>query len=130
MEVRAVRRWLVQSVVNLLANACDAVEEVEPERRWIRIELGRSGSEVRLVVEDGGRGIAAEVAPKLFQVFFSTKGEKGTGLGLALTRDQVERSGGHIEAGRAAGGGARFEIRLPALVPVAPLAPQEVAGPR
>ena len=115
IRVRAVRRWLVQSMVNLLVNAADALEEVAPERRWIRVEFRRSGPEVWVVVEDGGPGIPDDVAPRLFEAFFTTKGEKGTGLGLALTRDQVERSGGRIEVERAPAGGARFVIRLPAM---------------
>jgi len=114
-RIRAVRRWLVQALVNLLANAADALEQAEPSRRWVRVELRRSGEELLLAVADGGPGIPDAVASRLFEPFFTTKGEKGTGLGLALTREQVERSGGRIEVGREPGGGARFSVRLPAL---------------
>ncbi len=116
-RVRAVRRWLVQALVNLLADAADALESAGPSRRWVRVELRREQEAVRVTVADGGPGIPDEVLPRLFEPFFTTKGEKGTGLGLALTREQVERCGGRIEVGPEPGGGARFTVRLPTLRP-------------
>ncbi|HTR83823.1 MAG TPA: PAS domain S-box protein [Reyranella sp.] len=105
---------LEQVLVNLINNARDAggpsisimTETVEQnDRRWVRV-----------LVEDRGPGIAAEVLPKLFQSFVSTKPKgKGTGLGLRICRRIIEEMGGSISAANRDDGGARFEILLPAI---------------
>src|SRR5262249_57310695 len=78
---------------------------------------------VRLAVEDNGPGIPAEILPRLFVTFVTTKPRgKGTGLGLRICRRIVEEMGGSISAANAPQGGARFEILLPAAT-AAELAP-------
>jgi signal transduction histidine kinase len=69
---------------------------------------------VAVRVADDGPGIPPDVAAHLFEPFFTTKGARGTGLGLALTREYVERYGGSIEVSEAPGGGAVFTLRLAA----------------
>jgi signal transduction histidine kinase len=64
-------------------------------------------------VEDNGCGMDEETQSKLFQRFFSTKGTKGTGLGLMVTRKIVNEHGGTIEVDSVPGRGTRFNIRLP-----------------
>ncbi|WP_434386300.1 sensor histidine kinase [Melittangium boletus] len=113
--VRLGHRHIVQVVLNLLINAADAVEMCQTRclahiavRAW-RVEEG-----VRLEVDDNGPGIPADVLPRLFEPFFTTKPPgKGTGLGLALCREFVSRSGGTLHAENRPGGGARFVIVLP-----------------
>lgn len=64
-------------------------------------------------VTDNGIGMSPEVKSKLFLSFFSTKGHRGTGLGLLVTRKLIEEHGGEITVDSHAGQGTTFEVRLP-----------------
>jgi hypothetical protein len=68
---------------------------------------------VELRVVDSGKGIEPEDLPRLFEPFFSTKGNRGTGLGLAVTWGIVESHEGTIEVESQVGHGATFIVRLP-----------------
>ena len=68
---------------------------------------------VEIEVRDTGRGIPPEVLPHLFEPFFSTKGARGIGLGLAVTWGIVEGHGGSIDIESKPGRGSRFTVRLP-----------------
>lgn len=116
-EVRVVRRRLAQVILNLLVNASEALEAHRSPDREVRV-LGRvEGEAVQLLIEDNGPGFPAEVLPRLFEPFFTTKApEKGTGLGLMLSREYVEQFGGTLTATNREEGGARLCIRLPASV--------------
>jgi signal transduction histidine kinase len=114
-QVQGIRRFLVQALLNLAANAADAADSAsDPDRRWVTARAYPAAGGVAIDVDDGGPGLTAEVAAHLFEPFVSTKGTKGTGLGLALVREHVARCGGTVEGGNRCGGGARFTIRLPA----------------
>ena len=68
-------------------------------------------------VSDSGCGIPAEVLPRIFDAFFTTKPEGlGTGLGLAISREIVHRAGGRIHVESAPGKGTTFTVELPAAV--------------
>ncbi|MFY0527196.1 sensor histidine kinase [Archangium gephyra] len=114
-EVFATRRRLAQVILNLLVNAGDALEEAKVQGGEVKVtgvvaEEGR----VTLLVEDNGPGFAPEVLPRLFESFFTTKGpEKGTGLGLTISREMVERFGGTLKAENRPEGGARLRLELP-----------------
>jgi len=117
--VIAVRRRLAQVLLNLLVNAGDALEARGREGAEVRILGGCEGSRVVLRVEDNGPGFPPHVLPRLFETFFTTKGpEKGTGLGLALSRELVEQSGGTLVAENRAEGGARLRLEFPVGVSV------------
>ena len=74
----------------------------------------RIGRESILIsVEDNGVGIPSEARQQIFEVFYSTKGNRGTGLGLAVTKKIVEEHRGRITVDSAPGQGSRFTIRLP-----------------
>lgn len=89
------RSEAAQILLNLLANAVDAVLPL-PER-WIRLEIGASGDWVELAVTDSGGGIPPEARDRLFTPFFTTKAVgKGTGLGLAVSRQLAENHGGSL----------------------------------
>ena len=107
------RRRLVQALVNLLANAADAVEQGPRAAPKIRIEVRRQADAVQFEVEDNGPGPTEAARQHMFEPFFTTKGAKGTGLGLAISRDNVERCGGTLEPGVGSEGGALFTIRIP-----------------
>jgi signal transduction histidine kinase len=101
---------LRQSLLNLLRNAGDAVEEVGGGA--VRVAVRAAGDRVEISVEDEGAGISPELLSKLFEPFFSTK-DGGTGLGLALTHQIIHEHGGEIRVDSEPGHGARFTIALP-----------------
>jgi PAS domain S-box-containing protein len=106
---------LEQVVVNLINNARDAGgNTVTVATDTAAHADGRRY--VRISVEDNGPGIRADILPRLFHFFVSTKPRgKGTGLGLRICRRIIEEMGGTISAANRPEGGARFEILLPAI---------------
>jgi PAS domain S-box-containing protein len=104
------------ALLNLMTNAIDAcLFDAEGHKRWqvtLRTALEAQGG-LRLEVSDTGMGMSDEVLQKLFASFFSTKGHRGTGLGLLVTRKLVEAHGGTIAVVSALGQGTTFTIRLP-----------------
>jgi len=68
---------------------------------------------IRFDVSDNGVGMSNEVRERLFTSFFSTKGHRGTGLGLMVTRKLVEEHGGRVDVISALGKGTTFTIHLP-----------------
>lgn len=110
-----------QIVVNLLLNAADVVQ---PGTGQIRLATRVfDDAFVELQVTDNGSGIAPEDLPHLFEPFFSTKGNRGTGLGLAVTWGIVESHGGSIDVQTELGKGTTFSIRIPILNPEAGISP-------
>ena len=71
---------------------------------------------MQVVVEDNGIGIAAEQLPKIFQVFVSDKGARGTGLGLPVSQKIVKEHGGRIRVDSTAGQGSRFTLEIPVVL--------------
>ncbi|MGM0576774.1 MAG: sensor histidine kinase [Myxococcota bacterium] len=102
-------RRLNQVLLNLLRNAAEATEEDDA----VHVTLCRDGDSAILTVRDEGLGIPPEVADRVFEEFFSTKGEDGLGLGLALCRRIVRHHGGEISCRSAPGEGTTFVIDLP-----------------
>jgi signal transduction histidine kinase len=72
-----------------------------------------SGGGVQVEIADHGPGIPADLKPRIFEPYFTSKSD-GTGLGLTLVRQTVEAHGGTIEVADTPGGGATFRIWLPA----------------
>jgi signal transduction histidine kinase len=112
---------LRRAIVNLVANALDALQEGGTPSPRIDVALGENlaGTEVWVRIRDNGPGLDAEALAKLFRPFQTTKTD-GTGLGLALTRKLVEAHGGSIEAHSEPGAGAEFVITLPKQRPAPP----------
>jgi C4-dicarboxylate-specific signal transduction histidine kinase len=111
--VRADARRLGQVLLNLLLNAADALEEAGVEGPRVALRVEARGLHVALVLEDNGPGFPTEHLPQLFTPFFTTKAQgKGTGLGLALSRQYVEGFGGSLRAENRPEGGARFTVEL------------------
>jgi len=112
--VFGVSERLVQVVINLIDNACYAVEKHGGSRVTLGVEP--LDEKVRLVVEDDGPGVPPAVRPRLFDPFYTTKppGE-GTGLGLSIAFQIAREHGGTLTLEEGAGGrGARFVLELPA----------------
>jgi signal transduction histidine kinase len=117
--VRASSARLAQVFLNLLLNAAQALAELHPRRNRLYVRSRDEGTNVILEVEDNGPGIPADVMPRIFESFFTTKPpELGTGLGLPISLDIIRRLGGDITAESESGRGTVFRVRLPAAVGV------------
>ncbi|MCP5059860.1 MAG: GAF domain-containing protein [bacterium] len=109
-QVRGFAGQLNQVFMNLLMNACDAMEG----RGKITIRTRPEGDGVRLEFGDDGPGMPEEVKSQVFDPFFTTKPVgQGTGLGLSLSHGIVERHGGTMEVESEAGVGTTFVLHLP-----------------
>jgi signal transduction histidine kinase len=109
-RVRCYAGQLNQVFLNLLMNACDAIER----DGTIRIRTRPTPDGVRLEFEDDGPGIPADVQSQIFDPFFTTKPVGvGTGLGLSLSHGIIERHGGRISVSSDPEGGTTFVIELP-----------------
>ncbi len=100
-------------LVNLLANALDAHEEAGTEGAWVEVATAQVEGQARLRVADNGPGISPQVQGRMFEPFYSTKGRKGTGLGLALVEKTIEEHGGRIRVESPLEGGAILTVTLP-----------------
>lgn len=109
-------RTLHQCLTNLISNAIDAcLFDENPNKKWsVEVKTAfTSDDHICFTVSDNGTGMNEEVQKKLFTSFFSTKGHRGTGLGLLVTRKLVEEHGGDIEVSSEKNIGTRFTIKLP-----------------
>lgn len=114
-EVRIDAEKLRQVVINLCRNALEALDGTGRLRITVRAAAapaGREGSFVEIVVVDDGPGIDADLLPRLFVPFVTTK-QRGTGLGLATSQRLVAEAGGLINVKSEKGRGAVFTVRLP-----------------
>jgi signal transduction histidine kinase len=100
---------LRQAVDNLLRNAIDA----SPDGGRLRLEARREGPDAVITVADEGPGIPADVLPRIFDLYFTTKAD-GTGVGHAVTHQIVEAHQGRIDVDSAPGAGTRMSVRIPA----------------
>jgi C4-dicarboxylate-specific signal transduction histidine kinase len=104
---------LHRSLLNVIGNALDALEGREHPVLAVQTTADGSSQWYQIVVTDNGVGIPADKLNDLFRPFFSTKGSKGTGLGLAVSRKIIREHGGDILVQSQAGKGSRFTLRLP-----------------
>jgi PAS domain S-box-containing protein len=112
-EVEADRIQLQQVLINLMLNAVQAMDAVEPEARRLTIRsFVDAEGQACVAIADSGPGFDAETAGKLFSAFFTTK-PSGMGMGLSICRSIVEASGGRIWASRNDGPGATFHVAIP-----------------
>src|SRR5262245_23729564 len=106
---------LEQVFINLLTNARDALDGFPEERKTIRIVSSLERDRIRIVFQDTGPGIPADIAQRVFDPFFTTKEVgTGTGLGLSITYSIVKEHGGDISLAPTPGGGATFTVEVPA----------------
>lgn len=99
-----------RAFLNLVVNASEAVEPGSGHVS-VRTQLDDEGI-IRMQVEDNGPGIEPDDMKRVFQPFFTTKGSRGTGLGLPMTRKLIESMGGRITCRSEAGQGACFHISI------------------
>ena len=104
-------------LLNLISNAVDACmfDKDENKEFLVRVATRReSNGMITFQVSDNGYGMSGEVIKKIFTSFFSTKGSKGTGLGLLITQKIVQEHGGTIKVESKVGVGTSFELKFPA----------------
>jgi signal transduction histidine kinase len=103
-----------RAVLNIATNAIDAAEGVAEGRVDVSTEWDEETSTARVRVADNGVGIEEKEIASIFQVFASTKGSRGTGLGLPVSQKIVREHGGKIVVTSQVGQGSQFVIELPA----------------
>jgi signal transduction histidine kinase len=101
------------ALTNLLSNAIDAAALRETPGGKVVLHIRDDADDLLFEVSDNGRGMDWDVKGKVFTTFFTTKGTKGTGLGLLTTRKIVQEHGGRIEVESAVGAGSLFRMRFP-----------------
>jgi signal transduction histidine kinase len=102
-----------RAVLNIVTNAIDACESGDDAQVVVKTEWDAKASTARIAVSDNGVGIEEEDVPSMFQIFASTKGSRGTGLGLTVSQKIVREHGGKIIVTSRPGHGATFVIELP-----------------
>lgn len=102
---------LRQVFSNILDNATDALASI-PEDRRLEIFIENGGRKAQVRIRDNGAGIPADKIERIFNPFFTTK-EKGTGLGMAISKKIVEAHEGTIDVVSEQGRGAEFIVTLP-----------------
>ncbi len=124
MDVVADPGQLTQMVLNLVINACEAMN-YKGELR-LRLRLLAAGTSQELVVTDNGPGLDDDIRHELFTPFVTNK-EKGTGLGLSIVQRIANAHGGDVRVQDAPGGGTTFRVRWP-VVHVPELAREPASG--
>ncbi len=111
---------LRSALVNILENAADAcLREDRPGHNSVVFGCSGDDREVRFTVEDNGVGMDLETREKIFTLFFSSKGTRGTGLGLFIANHIVRQHGGRIAVSSTPGRGALFTVSIPRRPPQA-----------
>jgi len=109
---------LHRALLNIISNAIDAVEERKNPTVGVISQLEAGGEWIRIIVVDNGVGIPLDKQPEIFKPFVSSKGARGTGLGLAVSRKILREHGGDILLQSQPGKGSRFILRLPLKSPL------------
>lgn len=113
-EFRVDEVVLQAALVNILENAVEAcLFDTEKAEHRVSFRARPDASGVFFEIEDNGIGMQPETLSRLFSVFFSTKGSRGTGLGLFIAKKAVDQHGGRIGALSEPGQGATFRIWIP-----------------
>ncbi len=107
---------LSQILLNLVTNAVDAVRTRSDPHVWVKV----SSEDGRAVVEvsDNGSGIPESVLPRIFEAFVTSKGKRGTGLGLGIARSFAKAHDGTLEVASTDPAGTVFRLSLPLTVPI------------
>ena len=102
-----------RAILNIATNAIDASEDVEGGMVEVSTTWDEGSSTARVIVADNGTGISPGEVDRIFEVFASTKGSRGTGLGLPVSQKIIREHGGSIQIASEVGKGSTFTIELP-----------------
>jgi len=124
-DPQAIRAMLL----NFIENALDACRmDSQKTEHVITVVARRSEPWMTIEIADNGIGMDRETREKIFSLFFSSKGLKGTGLGLFISNKIVDKHGGTIEVKSEAGKGTRFMVRIPLVARPSTTPDGEIAG--
>ena len=115
-----------RAILNVVTNAIDACEDVEGGRIIISTSYEPEEKRACVLVEDNGEGIPPEDMGKIFSVFESRKGSRGTGLGLPVSQKILQEHGGDIRVESSPQIGSQFFLEFPAIIPAATPPPETV----
>jgi signal transduction histidine kinase len=101
---------VTSAIVNLIVNAIDAIGAAGGT---ITVRAGGDAAASWVEVDDDGPGIADDVRARMFEPFYSTKGEHRSGLGLGMVAACMRRHGGTVTVDSTAGAGSRFRLTFP-----------------
>jgi len=100
-------------IKNLLSNASQFLN-LRNESSWLRISAMRIDTNFQLMLEDNGEGIRTEFQDKIFDMFYrASENSKGSGLGLYIVKEMIEKLNGSIKVDSIYGEGSQFTIELP-----------------
>lgn len=108
---------LHRAILNVVTNAIDACEKLPSGQVAVSTVYQPEESLVQIIVADNGEGISPEDIKRIFNVFESRKGARGTGLGLPVSQKILREHGGEITIESAPGEGSRFILSIPATIP-------------
>lgn len=117
-----------RAILNIVTNAIDASEKRDAARVTLRIDYHRADKTTEIIVEDNGEGIPPEDIQRIFSVFESKKGSRGTGLGLPVSQKILQEHGGSIRVESAIGVGSKFILTLPAKLASQPVTSETLRG--
>jgi two-component system NtrC family sensor kinase len=106
-----------RAILNVVTNALDAVEERSDGVVTVAAAVDAESRLVRIAVDDDGPGMSPETLAEIFNLFVSTKGARGTGLGLTVSRKILHEHGGDIRATSVVGAGSTFTLEFPLRLP-------------
>jgi PAS domain S-box-containing protein len=102
------------ALVNILENAMEAcLEDTRDRQHRIEFKVRSEGDWVIFDISDDGSGLSEDQRRQMFDLFYSSKGHKGTGLGLFITNKVIQKHGGDISVDSKPGHGVTFHVRLP-----------------
>ncbi|MFM9023864.1 MAG: ATP-binding protein [Planctomycetaceae bacterium] len=110
---------VARAVLNVVTNALDAVEGRAAAEVRVAVEADPAAGLIRVSIADNGPGMPPDTLATIFDLFVSTKGARGTGLGLPVSRKILREHGGDIRATSAPGRGSTFVLELPLREPPA-----------
>ena len=116
LEIQGDFQQIVQVLVNLIGNACDAMDGIAryPEGKRLTIRTGAGSGQAYIEIEDNGTGFDSVLRETIFLPFFTTKeAGRGTGLGLSISRQIAIEHGGGLVAESRPGSGSVFRLNLP-----------------
>ena len=106
------------ALINILDNAVDAcVNYKSKKEHQIHFCVKEDKDYIVFVIADNGIGMNVETREKIFTLFFSSKGKKGTGLGLFISDRIIKQHGGSIDVSSKPGKGSKFSIKIPKIIP-------------
>jgi signal transduction histidine kinase len=108
---------LHRAILNVVTNALDACEKTENARVVVSTAYLSQEKIARVVVDDNGEGIPPEDLKRIFSVFESRKGSRGTGLGLPVSQKILREHGGDVRVESTPDVGSRFSLEFPAIIP-------------